>query len=463
MSPMSRSASFAAALALAFEIFLASPGAALATPALLVDLDSGSVLEAQEANRNWYPASITKLMTTYVALSAVREGRISMDTPMIVSKRAARMAPSKMGFKPGSQVTLANALKILMVKSANDVAVTVAEGVGGSVEGFAEMMNAASRKLGMSESNWVNPNGLPDARQVTSARDMALLATALHREFPEEEGLWHIGAIEYAGRVTANHNGLIGRYPGADGMKTGFTCAAGFNVVATATRGGRRLLAVVLGQPSASIRTAFTAQLFDRGFSGGSSIGSLSSMSGGGVAGAPDMRSVACTRRAKGGTYLSEIEDLSQPIPAYAATIVANNPQLEFLFTQGAPQARASASTLSAQRAAAVPVHIYLGPAPGWSGATVGPTGVAARSSKTKGKLAVAPTSDESAGAPLRLSGAQDADAPKAARHKAGAKAGKAAARARGKMGPKAVGKPAGKGAKSAHKPAPKRARAAAK
>ena len=206
-------------------------------------------------------------MTTYVALDMVRTNRASMDQLLTVTESAAALPPSKMAFRPGTQIRLDNALKILMVKSANDVAATVAENLGGSIEGFAGMMNATARRVGMRESYFVNPHGLPDERQQTSARDMAILARALLREFPEQADLFDIGAIQYGRRVMRNHNGLIGRYPGADGMKTGFICASGFNVVASANRDGRRLITVVLGSPSANERTMKAADLFDRGFS----------------------------------------------------------------------------------------------------------------------------------------------------------------------------------------------------
>ncbi|HLH49427.1 MAG TPA: D-alanyl-D-alanine carboxypeptidase family protein, partial [Roseiarcus sp.] len=231
-------------------------GPAFAAPALVIDADSGKVLYERQATANWYPASLTKLMTTYVALSAVRDGRVTLDTPFVMSQRAASMAPSKMGFKPGTEVTLDNALKMLMVKSPNDIAVMIAEGVSGSVESFADEMNAAAAKLGMKESHFVNPNGLPDDRQVTSARDMAIVARALLKEFPDEAGIFSIGALQLGSRIIPTHNGLIGRYPGADGMKTGFTCAAGFNLVASATHGGKRLIAVILGAATPRERTA---------------------------------------------------------------------------------------------------------------------------------------------------------------------------------------------------------------
>ena len=192
-------------------------------------------------------------MTVYVALDAVRSGKLTLDTPLVMSVRAARMPPSKMGFRPGTEVTLDNALKMLMVKSPNDVAVMVAEGVSGSVEAFANDMNADAQRLGLQESHFVNPNGLHNPDHVSSARDMAMIARALLREFPDHADLFSIGAIQLGRQYIPNHNGLLGRYPGADGMKTGFTCPAGFNVVASANHSGRRLIVVVLGAPSGEI------------------------------------------------------------------------------------------------------------------------------------------------------------------------------------------------------------------
>src|SRR5215213_4464529 len=154
-----------------FLIGLLGAGTAFAaSPGIVVDVDSGKVLYAERATDPWFPASITKLMTTYVALDMVRTGRASMDQLVTVSPEAAAQPPSKMGFKPGMQITLDNALKIIMVKSANDISAAIAENLGGSVEGFAAMMNEASARLGMRESRWVNPHGLPDEGQQTSAR-----------------------------------------------------------------------------------------------------------------------------------------------------------------------------------------------------------------------------------------------------------------------------------------------------
>jgi D-alanyl-D-alanine carboxypeptidase len=171
-----------------------------------------------------------------------------------------------MGFRPGTQVTVDNALKMMMVKSANDMAVVLAEGVGGSIDGFSAIMNDTAKKLGMTQTSYVNPNGLPADGQITSARDLGILARAFLRDLPEYEYFVHIPAIRFGKRVTGNFNKLIGRYPGADGFKTGFICASGYNLVASATRNGRRLIAVVLGANSGTARAVKAAQLLERGF-----------------------------------------------------------------------------------------------------------------------------------------------------------------------------------------------------
>jgi D-alanyl-D-alanine carboxypeptidase len=205
-------------------------------------------------------------MTTYTTLRAVKEGRITLDNLFTVSANAAAQSPTKMGYPIGTQVTVDNAIKMLMVKSANDMAVVLAEGVSGSIENFAAEMNQNAHRLGMTQTNYVNPNGLPADEQITSARDLAILARALIHDFPEYDYYWHLPGIKYGKRVVRNYNTLLGRYPGADGMKTGFICASGFNLVASATRDGRRLIAVVLGAPSSAVRAMKAAQLLEEGF-----------------------------------------------------------------------------------------------------------------------------------------------------------------------------------------------------
>jgi len=248
---------------------LAATDHARAEAQLLIEASTGKVLHAENATYPWYPASVTKLMTAYTTLRAIKEGRLSLNTLLPISRNAAAQQPTKMGFKVGTNVTVDNALKMLMVKSANDIAVAIAEGVGGSIAGFADLMNANARRLGMSQSNFVNPNGLPAENHISSARDLGILARALIREFPEYDSYWHISSIRYGSRVMRNYNSLIDRYPGADGMKTGFICASGYNVVASATRNGRRLIAVILGSWSGAVRAQKAAQLLERGFNSG--------------------------------------------------------------------------------------------------------------------------------------------------------------------------------------------------
>lgn len=245
---------------------LTSAGRAHAEAQLLVDAATGKVLHAENATYPWYPASVTKLMTLYTTLRLIQDKKITFDTVMTVTKNAAAQQPTKMGFKVGTQVTVDNAIKMLMVKSANDIAVTIAENLGGSIEGFADMMNANARRLGMTQSNFVNPNGLPAENHVSSARDLAILARALINEFPQDDAYLHVHAIRYGNRIMRNYNSLLDRYPGADGMKTGFICASGYNVVASATRNGRRLIAIVLGSYSGATRAQKAAQLLESGF-----------------------------------------------------------------------------------------------------------------------------------------------------------------------------------------------------
>jgi D-alanyl-D-alanine carboxypeptidase len=349
----------AAPLLLAFGV-----AGAMAAPYLVADVETGQTLIENDATAPWYPASVTKLMTVYVALSAVRDGAVTLDTPLTMSLRAARVAPSKMGFRPGTEVTLGNALKMLMVKSPNDIAVMVAEGLGGSVEGFADQMNAAATHLGLQESHFVNPNGLHDAAHVSSARDMAMIARALLKEFPDQADLFSIGAIQLGNQIITNHNGLLGHYAGADGMKTGFTCAAGFNVVATANHNGRRLIVVVLGSPSARERTMRAAQLFDLGFAKWGGGPTLESLPKSAQTEAPDMHGDICSRRNRAAIAAAEEE-----LAATAAAVSGGQ------MGRGAAFAVASAPLLSGYSPAPVhfdPVPVFVGPKAGWNGPVLG-------------------------------------------------------------------------------------------
>jgi D-alanyl-D-alanine carboxypeptidase len=337
----------------------------------LIDANSGAVLYQDHATQPWYPASVTKLMTVYVALQAVRDHKIGFDTPLVVSARAASMPPSKMGFRPGSMVTLGNALKMLMVKSANDVAVTIAEGVAGSVEAFAEEMNASAASLGLTQSHFVNPNGLPDPNHVSSARDLAILARALYLTYPDQADLFAIGALRLGNKIIANHNNLLGRYPGVDGMKTGFTCSAGFNVVASASLGGRRLIAVVLGSPTATQRMIKAAALFDRGFAGvdqpSATLANLPQQQASAV---PDMHDSVCRARARAiAESNAEVEALMAPLStAKAQDFVA--PERTYFYNS---RALAGLSPMASRIAMTPPapfdpVPVFAGPPADYAG-----------------------------------------------------------------------------------------------
>jgi D-alanyl-D-alanine carboxypeptidase len=264
--PIGRLYRIALALGLIGAASLAAAPRAHAEAKLLIDAASGKVLYADNATLPWYPASVTKLMTLYTTLREIKLGHIGMDTLITVTPDAHAQQPTKMGFPVGTRLTVDNALKMLMVKSANDIAVAIAEGLGGSMPGFADMMNANAQRLGMTQSNFVNPNGLPAENHVTSARDLGILARALITEFPQYDSYLHIHSIKYGNRVMRNYNTLLDRYPGADGMKTGFICASGYNLVASATRDGHRLIVVVLGAWGGGVRAQQAAELLERGF-----------------------------------------------------------------------------------------------------------------------------------------------------------------------------------------------------
>ena len=291
-----------AAILLALAAVQTAPANAAVGATVVIDMQNGRVLSHENAFQRWYPASLTKIMTAYVAFRAIKAGRLTLNSPVRVSKHAAGEPPSKMGYKPGSEMTLDNALKMLIVKSANDIAMAIAESVGGSQAKFADMMNAEARRLGMTGTNYVNPNGLHDTRQYTTARDLAILSAAVRREFPEHEHYFGLEGITAGKKLLRSYNILLGRFPGADGMKTGFVCASGFNLVGSATRGGRTLIAVVLGATSQEERAEAAAELLAEGFKKHSNAGiRISDFAAYGASRneAPNLRSAICTKQAQ--------------------------------------------------------------------------------------------------------------------------------------------------------------------
>ncbi|MEC9343668.1 MAG: D-alanyl-D-alanine carboxypeptidase family protein [Pseudomonadota bacterium] len=260
---------FAFVALLAFSVHAALPARALAQadiPYIVVDRATGEVLVEHRAFERWYPASLTKMMTFYVALRAIEQGELAPGSPVVMSRNAAGQPPSRMGLAVGATLRLDTALQILVVKSANDLAVAIAEAVAGSVPRFAERMNAEAARLGMSDSHFVNPHGLHAPGQYVSARDVALLAHRIFAEFPRQAAMFAAPAVRFGDDVSHSYNLLLERVPGADGLKTGFVCASGYNFAASAARGGRGLVAVVLGAFSQTERAVEAARLLLEGF-----------------------------------------------------------------------------------------------------------------------------------------------------------------------------------------------------
>jgi D-alanyl-D-alanine carboxypeptidase len=239
---------------------------AAAGPALLFDLASGRVLYAEDPDDQWFPASLTKILTAFLVFEALRDGKISLQDKIRVSELAHSQPPSRLGLPVGAEITVETALKAMIIKSANDASVTLAEAVAGSQEAFAERMNEATKRLGMTRSRFVNANGLPAAGQVTTARDLAKLTVAVVRDFPQYAHLWGMPEMRLGKRVMRNHNALLRTYEGADGMKTGFICDSGFNLVASASRDGLKIVAVVLGETTGKERSTRAANLLEHGF-----------------------------------------------------------------------------------------------------------------------------------------------------------------------------------------------------
>lgn len=286
---------------------------AQARPVLSVDVDSGTVIASHEMDRPWHPASVTKLMTTAVVLEAVRAGKVSLDTPVVFSRHAASTPPSKLGLKPGAQIALGDALRIMLTRSMNDVAVAIAETIAGDEATFARLMNLKAASLGMRGSRFVNASGLHDPRQVSTAADLAILARHILLEFPDSATLFGIPSVTYAGKTLRNTNGLVGHYAGVQGMKTGYVCASGFNLVGLASRGSRRVLTVVLGAPSARTREKETAHLFDQAFAAAAEGPILKS---GATTPLPaiDLRTAACGKTL-GENFKIESAGVKPPLP----------------------------------------------------------------------------------------------------------------------------------------------------
>jgi D-alanyl-D-alanine carboxypeptidase len=255
--------------------------------AITVDARNGKVLFASGADATRHPASLTKMMTLYVVFQELESGRLSLNSPIRMSPRAAGMAPSKLGVKAGQSITVETAIRALVVKSANDVAAAVAENIEGSEKDFARRMTRTARSLGMSRTTFANASGLPNPSQVTTARDMATLGLRLMRDFPQYYPYFRTRSFVYQGRTITGHNRLLASYDGTDGIKTGYINASGFNLVSSVRRGDKRLVGVVMGGRTGASRDAYMKKMLTQHFGkarGGKTIAAVVGSSKGAIA-----------------------------------------------------------------------------------------------------------------------------------------------------------------------------------
>ena len=254
---------------LAVAILMALPSAATAAntyASIVVEADTGRVLHEAYANSTRFPASLTKMMTLYIMFEALEQGTLSLETKMKVSRRSAGQTPSRLGLKPGSTITVENSINALITKSANDVASVVAEHLAAKEYLFAVRMTKKAHELGMSKTTFRNASGLPNSKQISTARDIAILSARLLKDFPQYYAYFSRPTFSYAGKTYRSHNNLLSTYKGADGIKTGYTRASGFNLAASANRNGSRLIAVVLGGRSVKTRDRHLTDLMNKGF-----------------------------------------------------------------------------------------------------------------------------------------------------------------------------------------------------
>ena len=271
------------AFALLAIFLVAVPFSANAKPqfsAITVDARTGSILFSKDPDGIRHPASLTKVMTLYILFQELKAGRLKLSTPLLVSARASRMPPSKMGLRSGSTITVEQAIKSLVIKSANDVAAVVAENLGGSESNFALRMTKTARSLGMSRTNYANASGLPNSQQVSTARDQATLALRMMRDFPQYYPYFRMQNFSFNGRIVKTHNRLVGRYRGTDGIKTGYVAASGYNLTTSTLRGQKRLVGVVFGSRSAAQRNAYMMQMLERNFANAKSGTTIAALAG---------------------------------------------------------------------------------------------------------------------------------------------------------------------------------------
>ena len=299
--------------------------AAKATPSLVVDVQSGEVLRSDDAGHAWYPASTTKLMTAYLALEALRAGSLRLDDDVVFSKKALAQESVESGLKPGSVLSVEDTLYAMLGVSANDAAIAIAEKVAGDEKTFVARMNATALRLGMTGTHFVNPVGLFQKTHVSTARDLAVLALAIIREFPDDLRFFDVSAVTIDGKRLESNNLLLTGFAGAIGMKTGFVCASGRNIVGLAYRGGRRVLVVVLGATTPREQSERAAGLLDDALgSGGQATGlKLTDTRNDPKSRPEDMRVRLCSP--KSAAYEREQDEIyPMGLPGHASNLTAN-------------------------------------------------------------------------------------------------------------------------------------------
>jgi D-alanyl-D-alanine carboxypeptidase len=296
-------------LALGLALLAVSLQPVMAIPLLLIDAKTLQVLYEEDAGQPWHPASLTKMMTAYLAFAAIADGRITLDAPVKVSQHAWNQAPAKSGLDKGDAVSLEDALYIMLVKSANDMAVAIAETIAGDEKTFVAQMNLMAEQMDLTATHFENANGLNNDKQVSSARDLAMLALYLQRDYPQYAEMFRAQAVKIGKATLKSSNEMLETLAGMTGMKTGYICSSGLNIVATMERQGRSLIAVVLGGSSARERNELAAELFLRGLSGaleptGRTVVQLANVSGEPT----NMKSLICGAKAK--EYVKQREEL---------------------------------------------------------------------------------------------------------------------------------------------------------
>jgi D-alanyl-D-alanine carboxypeptidase len=335
---------------------------------MLVDAETGQVLNEVSADEPRYPASLTKMMTLYMAFEALDNGRWDRQQPLWVSDHAASQPPTKLGLRPGQSIELQDAVLALVTKSANDAAAVIAENLAGTESTFAARMTAKARALGMSRTTFRNASGLPDPDQITTARDMTTLAMALLYHFPHHYHYFGTQSFYWRGRAFANHNHMLHTYYGVDGIKTGYTRASGFNLVASAQRDGRRLLGVVLGAPSPATRSAIMGDLFDQAFLGSTSVevanlSRYANTAAGGADEADSGPSAAYSSLAPArAAYTAPARSARAAAPARRATVARAAPRASTKTVAAA--SRRAPVTQSAQRGRSTAKAVAAKPAP---------------------------------------------------------------------------------------------------